>query len=289
MPPTIAAGPSRRLHGHRPVALPDSQHSAPFGWCVLTAGQKDERHGKELDETLSALQSGRVGNGLAQRDEFRCDGTSYKFLQVQRTFDAWRQTMRVLVSEFMSLDGVVQAPGGPEEDTTGGFRHGGWSMPYFDPEVMGAVVDEFAERNEVLLQGRRTYQVSAAAWPERGGDPFSDWINQAQKYVVSDTLTDGDLSWQPTTIIRGADLLSTVAGLRDKPGADIYMYGSLSVVRSLLTAGLVDELVLMIEPITLGGGKTLFPADGEARRFRLISAKTAATGVQVCRYEPDRA
>ena len=192
--------------------------------------------------------------------------------------------MRVVVSEFMSLDGVVQAPGGPDEDTTGGFRHGGWSLPYFDPDVMGAVVDGFAERNEVLLQGRRTYQVSAAAWPERSGDPFSDWINGAQKYVVSNTLTDADLTWKPTTIIPGGDLVKTVSAMRDTPGGDIYIYGSLSVARALLTAGLVDELVLMIEPITLGGGKTLFPADGEARRFELTSAATAATGVQVCRY-----
>ena len=194
--------------------------------------------------------------------------------------------MRVVVSEFMSLDGVVQAPGGPAEDTSGGFRHGGWSLQFFDPEVMGGVINEVAERNGVLLQGRRTYQVSAAAWPERSGDRFADWINRAQKYVVSDTLTDGDLTWKPATIIRGADLVDSVAVLRDKPGGDIYVYGSLSVVRSLLTARLVDELVLMIEPITLGGGKTLFPADDEARRFELISAQTAATGVQVCRYRP---
>src|SRR3954451_18177668 len=126
--------------------------------------------------------------------------------------------MRVLVSEFMSLDGIVQAPGGAEEDTTGGFRHGGWSMPYFDPDVMGGVIGEFAARNEVLLQGRRTYQVSAAAWPDRSGDPFADWINGAQKYVVSDTLTDSDITWQPTTIIRGADLVNAVSALRDQPG-----------------------------------------------------------------------
>jgi dihydrofolate reductase len=194
--------------------------------------------------------------------------------------------MRVVISEFMSLDGVVQAPGGPEEDTTNGFRHGGWSMPYFDPDVMGGVIGALAGDNEVLLQGRRTYQISAAAWPERGGDPFADWINQAQKYVVSDTLTDADLTWNPTTIIRGADLVAQVSGLRDKPGGNIYVYGSLTVARALLAAGLVDELILMIEPITLGGGKTLFPTDGEARRYELISAATAATGVQVCRYRP---
>ncbi len=194
--------------------------------------------------------------------------------------------MRVVASEFMSLDGVVQAPGGPAEDTSGGFRHGGWSMPYFDPGVMGQFIGELADRCEALLQGRRTYLVSAAAWPERGGDPFSDWINAAQKYVVSDTLSEADLTWKPTTLIRGADLLTRVTALRNQPGRDIYIYGSLSVVRALLTAGLLDELLLMIEPITLGGGKTLFPNDGEIRKFELISAATAATGVQVCRYRP---
>jgi len=194
--------------------------------------------------------------------------------------------MRIVVSEFMSLDGVVQAPGGPDEDTSGGFRHGGWSMPYFDPEVMGPVIGEIAERCEVLLQGRRTYGVSAEAWPDRGGDPFADWINAAQKYVVSDTLSEVDLTWNPTTIIRGADLVEQVTGLRKQPGGDIYVYGSLTLVRSLLAADLVDELVLMIEPITLGGGKTLFPTDGEARRFELRSAETSGTGVLVCRYQP---
>jgi dihydrofolate reductase len=197
-----------------------------------------------------------------------------------------RRDVRVVVAEFMSLDGVVQAPGGAQEDTSGGFRHGGWSLPYFDPQVMGGVLGEVVSRAEVLLQGRRTYQVSATAWPERSGDPFSDWINAAPKYVVSDTLTDSDLTWTPTTIVRGAELVRTVSALRDKPGGDVYLYGSLSVVRSLLTARLVDELVLMIEPITLGGGKTLFPGDGEARRFELTCAQTTATGVQVCRYRP---
>ena len=194
--------------------------------------------------------------------------------------------MQLVVSEFMSLDGVVQAPGGKDEDTSGGFRHGGWSFQFFDPDVMGAVIDEFAQKNEVLLQGRRTYQVSAAAWPERSGDTFSDWINSAQKYVVSDTLSDADITWKPTTIIRGSELVDKVSALRDQSGGNIYVYGSLSVVRTLLAAGLVDELVLMIEPITLGGGKTLFPTDGEARKFELISAQTAKTGVQVCRYRP---
>lgn len=147
------------------------------------------------------------------------------------------------------------------------------------------MTDEYTERSEALLQGRRTYQVSAAAWPERSG-VFADWINNTQKYVVSDTLAEADVtSWNPTTIIRGASLLKEVSALRERPGGDIFVYGSASVVRTLLGAELVDELVVMIEPITLGGGKTLFPTDGEAREFELISAQTANTGVQVCRYQ----
>jgi len=197
--------------------------------------------------------------------------------------------MRIVVSEFSSLDGVVQAPGGPTEDTSGGFRHGGWSMPYFDPKIMGSVIGEIAERSEALLQGARTYRVSAAAWPARSGDPFTDWINRAQKYVVSNTLSAADVAlWKPTTIIRGADLLKKVAELRGRAGGDIYVYGSLTLVRALLAAGMVDELILMIEPVTMGGGKTLFPTDGQARAFELISATTAATGVQVCRYRPKK-
>jgi dihydrofolate reductase len=197
-----------------------------------------------------------------------------------------RTQMRIVVCEFMSRDGVVQAPGGPQEDTTGGFQHGGWSVPFFDPEVMGPVIDQVARSSEALLQGRRTYQVSATAWPERGGDPFADWINGTQKYVVSDTLAESDLSWGPASLIRGAELVSQVAALREKPGGDVYVYGSLSVVRALLAAGHVDELILFVEPITLGGGKRLFPDDGVARTYELASVQTAGTGVQVCRYHP---
>jgi len=192
--------------------------------------------------------------------------------------------MKVLVTEFISLDGVVQAPGGVSEDTDGGFSHGGWSMKYFDPEVMGGIYGELASRSEALLQGRRTYQVSAAAWPSRSGDPFTDWINRVQKYVVSDTLAEKDATWNPTTIIRGPDFLRTVADLRARPGGYIYVYGSATMVRSLLAADLVDELLLTIEPIILGGGKTIFAQNGKAIPFALESTAKASTGAQVCRY-----
>src|SRR5262245_35423759 len=196
--------------------------------------------------------------------------------------------MRTLITEFMSLDGVVQAPGAVNEDTDGGFRHGGWSMKYFDPEVMGRTFDELAKQSDALLQGRRTYQVSAKAWPQRSGDAFSDWINGVKKYVVSDTLTDSDVSWQPTTIIRGADLLRTVSEWRERSGGYIYVYGSATMVRALLAADLVDELLLTIVPVLLGGGKTIFPQNSEALAFELVSTEKARTGAQVCRYRRKR-
>jgi dihydrofolate reductase len=193
--------------------------------------------------------------------------------------------MRIVISEFMSLDGVVQAPGGAEEDTDGGFEHGGWSMPFFDPEVMGPAFSEGAERTDALLYGRRTWQVMAGAWPARAGDPFADWINGVEKYVVSSTLSQSDLTWEPTTLIPGDTVIEAVAALRDRPGRDLNVLGSAQLVRTLLAADLVDELSLMIEPIVLGGGKGIFPDDGVARPFELLSATTSSTGVQLCRYQ----
>ena len=149
--------------------------------------------------------------------------------------------MKTLITEFISLDGVVQAPGGASEDTDGGFSHGGWSMKYFDPVVMGGMYTELAAKSDALLQGRRTYEGSAAAWPSRSGDPFTDWINRIQKYVVSDTLNESDVIWNPTMIIRGVDFLRTVSELRARPGGYIYVYGSATMVRWLLAADLVDE------------------------------------------------
>ena len=195
--------------------------------------------------------------------------------------------MRIVISEFISLDGVVQAPGGAEEDTDGGFRHGGWSMPFFDPEIMGGFIGGAMEHTDAILQGARTWKVMAGAWPERTGDddPFTDWMNSVPKYVVSDSLTDDDLTWKPTTIIRGSDLVQAISDLRAQPGRDISVMGSATLVRSLIAADLVDELNLMIEPVVLGGGKRMFPDDGEARGFELVETATAGTGVQVCKYQ----
>ncbi len=192
--------------------------------------------------------------------------------------------MKTLITEFISLDGVVQAPGGATEDTDGGFAHGGWFLKYFDPEVIGGTFDQLAKQSDALLQGRRTYQNSAAAWPNRSGDDFSDWINKVQKYVVSNTLTEKDITWHPTTIIRGNEFLQKVSELRAQPGGYIYVYGSATMVRSLLAADLVDELLLTVAPTCLGGGKSIFPGDGERKAFELMSTAKASTGALVCRY-----
>ena len=194
--------------------------------------------------------------------------------------------MRVLISEFISLDGVVQAPGGADEDTSGGFQHGGWSMPYFDPEVMGAVIGEGMSTVEALLFGRRTWQGMAAAWPQRAGDPYADQMNAIKKYVVSRTLTTDDLSWNNTTLLPGDRAIADIAALRAQEGGDLLIWGSVSLVRTLLTEGLVDQLNLMIEPILLGGGKRIFPEDGTARPMQLVRCVTAGTGVQLCTYHP---
>ena len=193
--------------------------------------------------------------------------------------------MRVVVNEFMSLDGVVQAPGGPEEDTDGGFAHGGWSIPYFDPEVMGPAIDGGMSTVEALLFGRRTWQGMAAAWPDRAGDPYADRMNAVRKYVASRTLTEDDLSWN-TTLLSPGDAVADIAALRARDGGDLLIWGSASLVTTLLAAGLVDELNLMIEPILLGGGKRIFPDDGVARPMQLVTCVTAGTGVQVCTYRP---
>ncbi|MFD9406056.1 dihydrofolate reductase family protein [Streptomyces sp. NPDC059989] len=194
--------------------------------------------------------------------------------------------MRIVISEFISLDGVVQAPGGPQEDTDGGFAHGGWSHPFFDPEVMGGAIGEAMATTEALLFGRRTWQTMAAAWPERAGDPFADQMNAIPKYVVSGTLGEADLAWNNTTLLPGDKAVARIKELRATEGGDLAVMGSPTLVRTLLTEGLVDELRLMIMPVLLGGGKRIFPEDGGLRTLELVSTVVSGTGVHVCTYRP---
>jgi dihydrofolate reductase len=196
--------------------------------------------------------------------------------------------MRIILSDFMSLDGVVQAPGGAQEDVDNGFAHGGWSHPYFDVEVMGAAVGEAMAGTEALLFGRRTWQGMAAAWPGRAGDPFADQMNAIPKYVVSRTLTPADLTWENSTLLPADDPFGAIADLRGRDGGGIQVMGSPSLARQLVEHDLVDEYRLMLEPILLGGGKRLFPDDGAARPLELVSVTQASTGVLVCVYRAVR-
>lgn len=194
--------------------------------------------------------------------------------------------MRIILSDFMSLDGVVQSPGGRDEDTDGGFQHGGWSMPFFDPEVMGPTIDEVMGQTDALLFGRRTWQTMAAAWPGRAGDPFADHMNEIPKYVASRTLTQDDLTWSNSTLLPPDDVMGAVRQLRDREGNGMQVMGSSSLARQLISNDLVDEYRLMVEPIVLGGGKRLFPDDGRARWLELVSTSTSSTGVLICAYRP---
>lgn len=196
--------------------------------------------------------------------------------------------MRIVISDFMSLDGVVQAPGGPDEDTDGGFEHGGWSMRFFDADTMGPVLNEVMGSTDALLFGRRTWQTMAAAWPGRAGDPFSDRMNELPKYVASRTLSPDDLDWNNSTLLPPDDVVGAVQELRERDGGDIQVMGSASLARTLIAHDLVDEYRLMIEPILLGGGKRLFPGDGEARPLELVEVTTTPTGVLICTYRPTR-
>jgi len=196
--------------------------------------------------------------------------------------------VHIILSDFMSLDGVVQAPGGPEEDTDAGFAHGGWSMPHFDPEAMGPVLGEVMDSTDALLFGRRTWQAMAGAWPDRAGDPFADRMNEIPKYVASRTLTQGDLSWSGSTLLPGDDAIGAVRRLRASEGKGLQVWGSASLAAQLVEHDLVDVYVLMIEPVLLGGGKRVFPDDGRARPLELVSTTTAATGVLICTYRAKR-
>jgi dihydrofolate reductase len=193
--------------------------------------------------------------------------------------------VRIVISEFISMDGVVQAPGGPEEDTSGGFAHGGWTHPFFDEKVVGGAFDDAMSGAEALLFGSGTWRAMSRAWPSRAGDPFADRINSLPKHVVSGTVTESELSaWENSRLVPGDRAVETVRELRAAEGGGLLVLGSPALSRTLLSEGLVDELRLMVMPVLLGGGKSIFPQDGGLRTFDLVSAVTSEKGVQVCTY-----
>lgn len=191
---------------------------------------------------------------------------------------------KLVVVEFLSLDGVYQAPGHPDEDREGGFEHGGWQMPYFD-EVMGQAAAEGMAATDAQLFGRTTFEKMAAYWPNAPkDDPFAHHLNGVQKYVASTTLTDP--SWQPTTVIR--DVPAEVAELKAQEGGTITVLGSGKLVQTLIAHDLVDEYSLAVFPLTLGGGKRLFADDEVLRRLRLVDSKPTSTGGILLTYRPER-
>ena len=190
---------------------------------------------------------------------------------------------RVIVVNHLTLDGVMQAPSGPDEDRREGFPHGGWAVPYQD-EVMGRVMGEHmaAAEGGALLFGRWTYESFYAYWPHQTDNPFTPVLNARQKYVASTTLSE-PLPWENSTLLRG-DAATAVAQLKRERDGDLAVLGSGRLVQSLLRADLVDELLLTISPLVLGTGQRLFPDGGAPARFQLADTTTTTTGVIIATY-----
>lgn len=190
--------------------------------------------------------------------------------------------MRVVAINHLSLDGVLQGPGGPDEDPRGGFRHGGWAALGNDPAIPEAMGQRMGT-DFAWLFGRRTYEQLLAYWNQVGG-PFADSFNGLPKYVAS-SRPDAVLPWPNSELLSG-DVPARVAALRQRPGGNLVILGSGALIRSLLPHGLVDELLLMIHPVVLGSGQRLFGADEDVRRLELVDSASTATGVLLATYRP---
>jgi dihydrofolate reductase len=182
----------------------------------------------------------------------------------------------IVVGTFLTLDGVMQAPGGPEEDRSGGFEHGGWLVPHFD-DVMGRAMTEWISRGDALLLGRRTYEIFAAHWPHADpDDPIGRKLNAMPKHVASRTLSTVD--WTNSRLLDG-DAAGAVAELKRRPGGEIQVHGSGGLIQTLMEHDLVDEYRLWIAPILLGAGRRLFAGGARPAGFELAETTTATTGV----------
>lgn len=190
---------------------------------------------------------------------------------------------KIVVNMNLTLDGVMQAPGRPDEDTRGGFEHGGWAAPYFDP-VMASVAAEGIAKSPDMLFGRRTYEDFYAVWPNRTDNLFTDVLNNAHKYVASTTLEE-PLLWSNSTLLKG-DAVEAVASLKEQPGKDLVVLGSGELVRSLMQHNLIDEYVLSIHPLVLGSGQRLFTDGSPYAALQLVDTKMTTTGVVIATYRP---
>jgi dihydrofolate reductase len=192
---------------------------------------------------------------------------------------------KLVVSTFVTLDGVMQAPGGPDEDPSGGFEHGGWHLPYFDEMSQTWVVENVAGADAFLF-GRRTYESLGGYWPQAPEEEqaIAAPLNERLKHVVSSTLAE-PLSWQPASLI-GGDVPAAIEELKRDGDGYVLVIGSSQLVPLLLEHGLVDELRLMVDPLLVGGGKGVFPADGAKRPLRLVDSRVASTGAILATYAP---
>lgn len=191
---------------------------------------------------------------------------------------------RVVVGTFLTLDGVYQAPGGVEEDTSGGFDHGGWQMPYFD-DVAGGTILEAMSSSDGFLLGRKTYEIFAASWPSAPEEnPFGSLMNGLTKYVFSTTLQE-PLEWNNSKLLKG-DIGEEVTRLKEQPGKDLQVVGSGQLAHTLMRLGLVDEYHLMVHPVVLGSGKRLFKEGTMPSPLKLVDTKTTGTGVLLLTYHP---
>ena len=190
---------------------------------------------------------------------------------------------KITVFNSLTLDGVMQAPGRPDEDRRDGFQHGGWATTYADP-VMAGVAGEGMAKGGGLLFGRRTYEDFYKVWPNRTDNPFTPVLNNSQKYVASRTLTE-PLPWSNSTLLKG-DAADAVARLKDQPGGDLVIIGSGELIRSLMPRNLIDGYILLIHPLVLGTGRHLFSDHGGLMRLRLVDSKTTTTGVVIVTYQP---
>ena len=191
--------------------------------------------------------------------------------------------MRVLVVNHITLDGVLQGPGRPDEDTREGFRHGGWAAPAAQDPAIGAALGERMGDDFSWLFGRRSYEDMLGHWNQVGG-PFKDGLNQTMKYVASSN-PDTHLPWPNSTLLTG-DVPAEVATLRERPGGNLVIMGSGQLIRSLLPRGLVDELFLMIHPVVLGSGRSLFGPAGDPVPLTLVDSAATTTGVVLATYRP---
>ena len=192
---------------------------------------------------------------------------------------------KVVVNEWMTLDGVVQAPGEPDEDTSGGFAHGGWAQRFFDDASMNWVVENLTEAGGFLL-GRRTYELFAAHWPNASEEEqaLAEPLNSRPKYVASTTLTE-PLAWENSKLLEG-DVAEAVKALKKEDGGDVLVIGSTELVQTLLQHDLVDEFRVMIDPLVVGGGKRVFREDGALRVLRLVDSEVTGTGAILATYVP---